>query len=825
MAAYDATVPASFSYNHKAGALEDASFASLSRIAASYEVDSHVEIIFLSNAAGIGRGAGAATSAALFDYDYLNIIQSQLESLSTVSAFASPLQNVHEKIVYHTNLAPTIQQSIDGLYREAAETGVMDTVRMSKVLESFHSRASTGTTLFVLCFQSTHARNGGGGRQGGDGSEDSTIASASASSSASASASARKSSDYYYNSAQNTCKRQTFLSQDASFGWIDLSADAQEVQPQNSIFPLVATALKELRSFKKDSGHYLHMLASLIHRTGESFNPFPLCSGALSATASKSKSKSKSRSKSSRAGNADVHGADAVRLPPKMVQVLVVTLCAEDERKGHSLCENDAQAKVVIQEISRIFGSASADVDGGAGSGVPVNIQSEYVKFGLNDDLEFAHAYFSSIHHSSTSTATVIDSTELLFWLSSSLKVRDLMQTHAVQVDSDSVFVPIFIVKASPSVETFLDNVDQRTLVASFPEPPGGWGMSSSDSEAVQDAAFRNTSTLIWPENAIISLRSTDQISASADMDSVILRSKPLLQCGDNTLPSGAATDVVRSELRAAMKHAIWGLSPTHTHYSGSSGRVLQDYLWHTPVAMQYDLEMQVGLNAVDSFIDRRAFSRMRFIYEAEHILAKFQNLCDEASSVHPPINSTILFELEIDYNTLQTAAQSAGFSRKLFLGGSGSGVAATSAGAVSNSGQPGLLSDFLQHMDDAAKEFSHLGYASALQSLNNAESRLRKLQLRMEHILNSRTGTLSCKSAQEIKNDEEAEALAQRQVEGGLGWESPGSGSGYLSVSLSWLFSKLVRLLLVAVFVYGGKVLGEKLKRVQKSTRTKRYL
>ena len=786
-ASYDATVPASFSYDHKAAALEDASFDSLSRIAASYEVDSHVEVIFLSNSGG---------DTTLFDYEYLDDLQRQLESLSTVSAFASPLQNVHEKIVYHSSLAPTIQKSIDALYREAAETGVMDTVKMNKVLGSFHSRASTGTTLFVLFFR---ANNEGADQQGGDADAD---AGGVDDDGARGGTNGTGSAKYHYDSARSVCKRQTFLSQEESFGWIDLSADSQEIQPQHSALPVIATALAELRRFEKDGGHYRNMLASLIHRSGESFNPFPLRTGNTATTTATGR-----RDKGSSAVDGDV------ALPPKEVKVLVVTLCAEDERKGHSLCEDDIQAKVVIQELSRIHG-----IHGGGGGGHEgsVNIRTEYVKFGLNDDLEFAHAYFSSIHHSSTSTASIIDSAELLFWLSSSVKVRNLIQANAARADTDTLLVPIFVIKASPAVGTFLDNIDQRTLVSSFSEPAGGWGVSSMDADARQDAAYMNTDSLIWPENAIISLRSKDQIGASDDMDAVVLQAIPALQCGGSVLPSGTATDIVRSELHAAMKEAIWGMSPTHTHYSGSSAHVIQDYLWHTPVAMQHDLEMQVGLNAMDSFIDRRAVPRMRFIYQAEKILSMFQNLCNKAGSVHPPINSTILFELEINYGTLKTAAQTAGFGKKASSSNDNHVV-------VKVKSQPGLLSDFLRYMDEAAKEFSHLSYASALQSLNNAQSRLKKLQVRMEHILNTRSGTLSCKSAREISDEEKATALLQGQTlgdtGGGMGVGARG-GSGLSA--FAWLFSKLMQVVLIAVFVLGGKKLGEKLKR---ATRTKRYL
>jgi len=46
---YDCIVPATFSYDHKPTALNDASFSNIQKLAQSFEVDSHLEVIFVGN--------------------------------------------------------------------------------------------------------------------------------------------------------------------------------------------------------------------------------------------------------------------------------------------------------------------------------------------------------------------------------------------------------------------------------------------------------------------------------------------------------------------------------------------------------------------------------------------------------------------------------------------------------------------------------------------------------------------------------------------------------------------------------------------------------
>ena len=48
-AAYDCLVPASFSLEHKATPLVDASFSNIAKLVKLYQVDSHLEVIFVGN--------------------------------------------------------------------------------------------------------------------------------------------------------------------------------------------------------------------------------------------------------------------------------------------------------------------------------------------------------------------------------------------------------------------------------------------------------------------------------------------------------------------------------------------------------------------------------------------------------------------------------------------------------------------------------------------------------------------------------------------------------------------------------------------------------
>jgi len=560
---------------------------------------------------------------------------------------------------------------------------------MAKILGDYHTRASTGTTLFIL-----HKQLSTG-------------------------------SIYKYSTpglTSPTCWQRAFIAQDSAFAWIDISAMAHEIQPVTANFPVLTTPMQDLKFFAKDQGKTIDTLAALIHRSGEAFNQFPF-------------------SASSPPPQSAAHQPDTVPLYNDAVEIVGITICVEDEAKGHSLCEHDLAINAAALKVSRMYSDSKASITFNA------------VKFGLNDEAELAHAFFSSIHHSSSSTVTIIDSNELLFWLGSSRKVRELIAGFS---RAGTTVVPVFVLKMPPSAATFFDVPGQRSVVTMFTVPAG------------------SSKNLKWPANVVLYARSVDlALDAEAETETememgksdeamtranIDIRRFPMLHCGDGMLSAGPADEVVKDELRDGIKSAIWGFAAggTHTtHFSGSTRGLVEDYLWHTPVPLRLT-DKEIPINTGESFADKRAVPRLRFIYHAEHVLRQFVDILHQASSVHPPINSTLLFELEVSESTASagaSAAAAAGFSKK-------TPSAVKKLTAIRKSPKsPGLLSDFLTHMDLAASGFSHMDFLMALQSLNNAEKLVDKLRKRMLVILNTRSGVLDC-NTREVDEREELQAM-----------------------------------------------------------------
>jgi len=120
-------VPASFSYNHETHDLADASFVGVLDLLSSYEIDSHVDVVLVG-------------SQRDFDRKFADALSEKLDTLSTVSAYASPLTYVHEKILYHIALGSTIEskvrQSLGPIIPDTNAIPQIDPTLVNNVLQS-----------------------------------------------------------------------------------------------------------------------------------------------------------------------------------------------------------------------------------------------------------------------------------------------------------------------------------------------------------------------------------------------------------------------------------------------------------------------------------------------------------------------------------------------------------------------------------------------------------------------------------------------------------------------------------------------------------------
>ena len=711
---YDVGIPKSFTSDHKVAALIDASYDVIQRVTSSFEVDSHIEVVLIGE---------------LFNKDYVQALKDRLEIFSMISSTSSPLPHIHEKLLYHITLGLSIQKSIAAVFQKAEQNNVVDPYAIANVLANYHARASTGTTLFIL-----HNKVLSGGNS---------------------------SYSYKTQSAYTTCLQRTFIAQDASFAWLDVSAHTHELRPAISAFPVLVSPMRDLQDGIDDHGHYLNALAALIHQSGEAFNQLP----------------------TPRSGDVSSAGTKGFVPHRNRVSILGITICVEDEDIGHSLCEHDLSVHITAQELSRMYG----DVD--------LSFQYNSVKFGINDMPELAHAFFSSIHHSSSGSATIVDSNELLFWLSASTQMRDLIATYS---SSSWQLLPVFVLKMPPSVETFLDEPGQRAVVTHMLEPAGGWRYDRAASKSKPVDAKNATPSIHldthrWPEMAVLCVRSMDlQAEGSDTLTSGTVndglpsgsdgaRSNADIYCDSEILPTGTALEVFKDDLRGAVKLALWGIAPASVHYSGSAKGRVQDMLWYTPVALRRVEATEFPINTGESFADRRAVSRLHFLYRAEDVLQQLDDLLVQAAAVHPPINVTLLLEIGIRDSSFVSGARAAsdmGFTKANKVSSKSKSGTSSVGQAESAKRGTGLLSRFLQYVDQSASEFSHVDFSAAHAALGGAEEVLDVLRQRLLRILGTRSGTVLCKdsgfkTAERILKGDEVDGFIKRQVDEEATWSS----------------------------------------------------
>ena len=97
-----------------------------------------------------------------------------------------------------------------------------------------------------------------------------------------------------------------------------------------------------------------------------------------------------------------------------------------------------------------------------------------------------------------------------------------------------------------------------------FPEPAGGWLDEDEDANAMFSLHRQKVFESKWPSSAVVAL--------SAPGRPLIVT--PNIECGGYWVPRGA-TDYV-TELIQVLQSAVWGILPTHTHYSSSSRGLVQ---------------------------------------------------------------------------------------------------------------------------------------------------------------------------------------------------------------------------------------------------------
>ena len=675
------SVPDCFSLTGQGYEVPHCSLENVLVLLGRFEVDTHIEVVL------IGEEFDASTGQEL---------SQRLESLSRQSSSAqtSPLAFVHEKLIFHTTLGNLLLAPVRDIIHVGGRGGgeggrsTVDPSKVAKVLGEYHSRAATTTTLFV------HRLNDGGG-------------------------SSSKNSSYSYSSLLPYCTQMAFIARDSSFAWIDLSASAQSIQPAGKGRHILPPLSSELKADE---------FASLLYSSAEALSPFPspgFQPADFSSEGTSSTEPSATLYKQQRDGS---QVGQYLTSPPRRVHISILTICLDDS-PGIS-CEEDLKTLVVAEQLSRLYSSSY------------LGITTEIALVKASEEPQIAHAVHASVSYFNPavpqhSQAITISSRELIYWLSSSALVKKML-LHNPHMTPDTLLLPVFVLRTSPSLEIFFDESYQQTVALFLPPPSVAEGGN-------------------WPKRSIAAIRYSG--SAKSPIGS-LAKVHPALHCAGVGLPPGDG--YADDQMRHAMRESIWGISPPRFHYSASSRNIVQDFLWATPPALR---RLGSNINGAESFREKRAVHRHTFIHRAENILRRFADAIRLAASIVPTVNTSRLLDLP-EFPPPVPLPLHVGDGGGGGGGGGGKrgqGRAARQPTATPRRGKVapaktirrGLLEEFLFYMEDAAAEFSHLEYEAALLHLDSAEIKAQILESRISDVIAQRTGSITCAQPNSTQNED----------------------------------------------------------------------
>lgn len=702
----------------------------------SFEIDSHIEIALVGDT---------------FTERFARELTTSLELLSSMSTIFTPLDYVHEKLVFHVGLARTIEPDIKDIFMRGASDAthegriILDPDSMGNVLAEYHRRAATPTTLFILQMGPLTGT-------------------------------------YSYKSVMPYCTQRAFISA-SGFAWLDLSALAFVVGPSspgNDILPY-----PDLSNLQPSSR--AHELASLIFRSGEALVPFPFSRYDMEKLSSSQLYSSSTLALKFQEENGAVEARNnkelkAIAASPKettrKVDILLITMCLDDEP---SLCEEDVSSKAVVERLIQFHSSAS------------LKIGFTTLKFSCHDEPQLSHAIHASTNYkkSSTSNVAMLQTSELLYWLGSSSLIRDALSRMSGDHGGDAnhgfgfpggassiapqKILPVFIFKTPANMEIYLDGYTM-TQMDTFPEPPGGWGLSKLDKDPEAQEAMNIASTLSWPDAAIVALRPYNSVTKDGELQQTVSYESSGLECGGIGVPAGPGySDEV---LMLNFREAIWGILPSHLHYSSASKSVVTDYLWATPPSLirsplssssdRAASGTKGTYNNGESFREKRSVPRSTLIKRAVFIITRFTSTIKQAHNMVPAVNITDLLDLSSFYDmeselfaltskppasssaaTTATSSSSSTSSKKFSSSSSSQSKNAKknrhAPAPTKSKGISSFFSNLLMTLDQFASDISHLEFEAATLRLNNAEVMLSTLESSISNIVSQRQGSITC--------------------------------------------------------------------------------
>jgi hypothetical protein len=718
------------------------------KLLSSFEIDNHFEIVLVGPS---------------FDPKCVDDLSNALELLSTISVELSPSEYVHEKMVYHVSLGATIVDEIsDRISAAAAADGIVDVESMAQILHDFHFRGSTMSTLFLLYFPVAAAEG------------------------------------YRYSSPLSYCRKQSFISSDG-FAWLDISAESFTILPladSTDILPQLDCVARRhwrtpgLNSDKGNStpGLTIDNLAADIFRSVEAISPYPVTSADPTKLASISTS--------------------------KVFGIVIVTICSEvrvnkdgvrlsgdniAEGPSGQSCEADPVTLSIVRQLLNDYSSQFVTIR-------IAEMQSDVSVPSVAHALNSAGYYYPPRNSKSP---IIIDTDELLYWLSASKDIQDgfaevLQSFHSSSnqkfSEDDVTLLPIFVLRFPEQKNVFSDQYmfpDDRNIVLDehfslvgkgLPQPAGGWYIPSLDESEVDVVKYVRSAS--WPRNAIISLspvpRRGVQVAApprDREIEKMSVAVDALSCRQDSTgtakvLPNMKAS-FNHDELFHTMRSLLWGIDPPYRYYSSSAQKIVYDYVWYAPDPLTDDwlettkyLQSKLVINSNRlSFRERRALFRLIAFTKAETTLHRFATTLSEAYALVPPVNITELLDFHwesVPKSPSKTVSKNKDTALSAVFGNSKRDQASSSTRKNYDRNE-GIFEQFLTHMDTASSSIAHQRFDKAIVSLQNALQVATVLERKIRRIITLRVGTVTCSDTDIPRTEEVVKGTAAAKVKRSL--------------------------------------------------------
>jgi hypothetical protein len=354
----------------------------------------------------------------------------------------------------------------------------------------------------------------------------------------------------------NPESHQTFLSQ-SGFACLDLSNQLTNYNDDNDIIDIIN---KDILENKLN----LFTLANIIHRSGEYLFPYPLPIDLY---------------------NNVNHKTNNI----KKISIVLFTICLDENKNS---CESDSNA---IQIVNHIVDEYSSSL---------INIEMKSLTYNIYDNSQLLMSYQSSLrctgelpHLSHRECKTMVNSEDLLYWLASTLVVRNEI-LNIYNNDDITTVIPVFILKTSQT-EFFIDDNKYSTSIK----------FSDNLFNLKRNKVPSDLPT--WPDTAVVVLSL-------------------------NSLKTTSITNYL-SNLYNNIFYSIWKISSDIDQYSSPiSKSIVNDYLWE-------NIDKSLNLSIKDfklngSFQKKRISSISHLFKRIMNALNKYDSLIQTSKELVPPL-------------------------------------------------------------------------------------------------------------------------------------------------------------------------------------------